>query len=73
MAIITVVATGNMRRVLARCNDAVMAGAAAANDLGMIDDYYGHKHRGAMAVFTDVRCLDVRRGSCRLLLYRYGS
>ena len=67
MAIIAVVAAGDMRRVLAFSNDAVMTGATAANDLGMIDDYNGHKHRGAVTVFTDVRRLDV----CRVLADRF--
>ena len=50
-----------MCRVFAGRNDAIVAGAAAANDLGMIDEQYGHEYGRAVAVLTDVRRQDVGR------------
>ncbi len=61
MTVVAGVATRNVRRVLAGGNDAVMAGAAIADYLGVIDG----KHRGenscVVAVLTDIRCLNVGR------------
>lgn len=61
VAIITVVAAGDMRRVLASCNSAIMTGATAANDLGMIDDNHRYKNRRAVTIFTDICRLNMRR------------
>ena len=60
VAVVAVIPARNMCRVLAGRYDAVMTGATATNDLGMIDDQNGREYRGAVAVFADVRGLDVR-------------
>lgn len=61
MAVVAVIAAGDMRRVLACCSDAIMAGATAANDLGMVNNDDRRKHSRAMAVFANVRRLHVSR------------
>jgi len=60
VAIVAIIATRNMCRVFAGRYDAIMTGTTTANDLSVIDYYNGNKHRGAVAVFADVRRLDVR-------------
>ncbi len=50
-----------MCRVFAgRCN-AVVTGAATANDLRVVDNYDRSEYGSAVAIFADVRCLDVGR------------
>ena len=41
VAVIAIVATGDVCRVFARCRDAVVAGTAGAKDLGVIDRKHG--------------------------------
>ena len=66
MTVIAVIAAGNVRRMLAGGNNAVMAGSTTADDLGVVDDQHGHEHGRTMAVFADIRCLNV----CRVLADR---
>jgi len=50
-----------MRRVLACGGDTVVAGAAGADNLGVIDAHHRNKDIGRMAVFTHIRRLNVCR------------
>jgi len=59
MAVIAVVTAGNMRRMFASRSNAVMAGAATAKHLGMIDHHHGRKHTCVVTIFTDVGRLRV--------------
>jgi len=61
VAIITVVTAGDMRRMFARGNGAVMAGAASTNDLGVIHCVGRCPGNVVMAVLTHIGGLDVRR------------
>ena len=63
MAVVAVIATGNVGRVLAFGNIAIMAGEAGANDLRMIDHVGGYKRHDIVAVFADHSGVDV----CRIL------
>ena len=60
MAVVTVVAARNVRRVLAGGGHAVVAGATSAQNLGVIDRYYGCEHSSRVAVFTNIGCQRVR-------------
>jgi len=62
VAVIAVVAAWNMGRVLADRYDAVVAGAAAADDLGMVNRHDRRPHGWSMAVLAYVRRGNV---SCR--------
>ncbi len=55
MAVIAVVATGNMGRMLACRRNTVMAGATSSDDLRVIDRISGYPDIRRMAVFTDSR------------------
>lgn len=59
MTVIAGVATGNVRRVLADRRDSIMAGIAGADYLGVVDAHYWRKDVGRMAVFANVRSLNV--------------
>jgi len=59
MTVITGVATGDVRRVLACSDRSVVAGRAGANHLGMVYDNYRGKRDCCMTVLTNVACLDV--------------
>ena len=59
MAVVAIVATGDVRRVLASGNNAIMAAAAISQDLGVIDCQNRCKHCRAMAVLTNIGCLYV--------------
>ena len=61
MTIVAIVAAGDVRRVFAGRRDAVMAGAAGAYYLGVVDGDDGLKRNGAVAVLADVTCLHVSR------------
>lgn len=61
VAVVADIIAGNMCRVLARSRDAVMTGAANADNLRVIYGKHRRKYVSAMAVLTDVACLDVRR------------
>ena len=47
--------------VLADCLNAIVAGRTRAKHLCVVDCEYRRKHIGGVTVFTDVRCLNVRR------------
>ncbi len=61
MAVIAIVAAGNMRRVFANGRNAIVAGIAGASNLCVIDNVHGHPDVGRMAVFADIRGLYVGR------------
>jgi len=61
MAIVTGVATGDMGRMLAGGDSAIVAGATGAEDLGVIDSLCRHPYSWTMAIFADVRGLNVCR------------
>ncbi len=50
-----------MGGVLAGCRDAIMTGAATAQNLRMVDRVCGRERIGVMAVFADIGGLNVRR------------
>ena len=60
MTIVAGVAAGNMSRVLSGCGDAVMTGAASSQYLGVIDGHHGCPEIRGVAVFADIRRLNVR-------------
>lgn len=60
MAVITVIATGNVRGILTACNCAVMARIASTDDLCVIDGIGRYPRIGRMAVFADRAGLDMR-------------
>jgi hypothetical protein len=60
-------AAGNMRRIFADGNEAVMAGATGSQYLRVINTHHGRKHIGGVAILTDTRCLNV----CRVLTCRF--
>ncbi len=61
VAVITGIATRNVSRVFAGCRNTVVARAADAHNLRMVDRKHGRKHVGRMAVFADVAGLDMSR------------
>jgi len=63
VAVVAVVAAGNVSGVLACRGVAVVAGEAGANDLGVIDHVGGHKRHNIVAVFTNHGGVDM----CRVL------
>ena len=54
MTVIAVIAARDMRRVLAAGSDAVVAGAAGPDYLGVIDNRHRLPHICAVAVFTNI-------------------
>jgi len=69
VAILAGIATGNVRRVLARGDDAIMAGVAASYYLGVINSHHRREYIRGVAVFTNIRRLDV----CRVLADRLST
>ncbi len=61
MTVVTSIAAGNVGRVLADRDHAIMTRAAGAKYLCMVDRVYGRKHIGVVAVFAHIACLDMRR------------
>jgi len=61
VTVITISAACNVRRVLASCRDAVMAGAAGTEHLRVIDRNGWLKCGRAVAVLANIGCLDVHR------------
>ena len=61
MTVVAGVAAGKVRRVLAGCRDAVVTGATGAQYLGVIDSDYRRPQVRGVAVFADIRRLNVRR------------
>lgn len=69
VAVIAVIATGDMRRVLAGRYVAIVAGTTCTNDLRVVDGVYGNPDVGRVAVFAHVGRLNV----CRVLARRIGT
>ena len=61
MTVVAAVAAGDVVRVFTRCCKAVMAGAACAHDLDVVDGVDGRERVGVMAVFADIGRRNVRR------------
>jgi len=59
VAVVAVVTTGNMRRMLADCRISVMAGTTGTNHLGVIHDVGRDPGIWRMAVFANGTGLDV--------------
>ncbi len=60
MAVITSIATGDMRCVFAGRNDAIVAGTTSTDHLRVINTDHGLPQVGAVAIFTDGSRLYVR-------------
>ncbi len=65
MAVITVIATGDVGRVFAGRLDAVMAGTASAQDLCVVHRKHRRPDVRSVAVLANVAGLDVRRSLAR--------
>jgi len=65
VAVVAVIAAINVCRVLASCRDAVMAGAANAHNLRVVDSEYGREHICVVTVLAHVGRLNVRRTFAR--------
>lgn len=65
MAIVAIIATGNMRCVFTGRRNTIMAGAAGAQYLRVVDCCGRRKGYCAVAVLTDVCCLYVCRTLAR--------
>ena len=61
MAVVAIIAAGDMRRVLARRNNAIVAGAAGSNNLGVVDRESWNPDIGVMAVLANFCSQNVRR------------
>ncbi len=61
MAVVAIITAGDMRRVLACCNNAVVAGAAGSNNLGVVHRVSWNPDIGVVAVLANFRCQNVRR------------
>ena len=61
VTVIAGIAAGNMRRVFAGGNDAIMAGVTGSQYLRVIHSHHGRKHISGVAILADIRCLNVRR------------
>ncbi len=59
MTVVTLLATGDMCRMLARGSDAIVTRSAVADDLRMVNVHGGHESDSAMAVFADICRLHV--------------
>ena len=67
MAVVTVDAARDVRRVLADRGDAIVTRAASAQHLRVVHSICGRPYVRVVAVLTDVRCLYVREVfACRL-------
>ena len=61
VAVVAAIAARDVQRVFASRSDAVMTGAATAQNLRMIDGDYGRPDGPTMAVLADVCCLNMHR------------
>ena len=61
VTVIASVAAGNMGRVFADSRDAIVAGVAGSADLCVIDRVGGYPDVRCMAIFTNIRGLNVSR------------
>lgn len=59
VAIVAIVAACDMRGVLAGRGDAVVTRGTTAENLCVIDGHYRHPDRWVVAIFTNVRCLNM--------------
>jgi len=59
VTVVAIVAAGKVSRVFPACGDTVMAAATAAQNLRVIDGDCGRPYRRAVAVFADIRRLNV--------------
>lgn len=59
VAVVTIIAARNMREIFPCCGEAVMAGAAAAQHLGVVNRNNRLPHDLAVAVFANVRRLNM--------------
>lgn len=60
MTVIAGIAARDVRQVLARRHDAIMAVTASTDDLSVIDDIDRHPHVGVMAILADICGLNMR-------------
>lgn len=67
MTVIAAIAANNMCRVFAGRRNAIVAGAACAYDLGVVDDHHWHKNIRGVAVFAHIRRLNVCRTFTRCI------
>ena len=63
MTVIAIVATRNVRRILADCDHVIVTGAARTNYLRMVDRKYRREQIGVVAVFAHIARLNM----CRIL------
>lgn len=61
MAVVAIIAAGDMCWVLAGCDNAVVARAASTDNLGVIHGVCWHPDIGIVAVFANLRCQNMRR------------
>ena len=61
VAVIAGIAAGEVCRVLARSNYAIVTGTAGSDDLGMVDGEGGCEYVGVMAVLANVTGLNMRK------------
>jgi len=54
VAVVAIIAARDMRRMLSCCGDAIMTGAAATQNLRVVDSHRRYPHRHAVAVLTDI-------------------
>lgn len=54
VAVVAIIAARDMSRMLSCCGDAIMTGAAATQNLRVIDGHRRYPHRHAVAVLTDI-------------------
>lgn len=59
VTVIAGIATGDMRWVLARRYDAIVAGIAGSDDLGVVDCENGCENIGVMTVLANICCLNM--------------
>jgi len=65
VTVVAIVAAGKVRWMLADCNNTIMARAAGANDLCVVDRDGRLKGHCTVAVFADICRLHVNRASTR--------
>lgn len=61
MTVAAIVTARNVRRVLTRRRDAIVAGAAGTQNLCVVNSDGGHVGDGAVAILADISCLDMCR------------
>ena len=69
MAVVTVVAAGNMGRVFSGRCQTVVAGTAGTQNLCVINSVSGNPNITVVAILTDIRCLYV----CQVLAGRFNA